>query len=74
MTVSDLVNEVHDTHHPISTSAYYEDQKKEARARSQAFCDERIPKYLGYFERLVGTQGACSRRSTRTSTSRSSRS
>ena len=54
MTVSDLVNEVHDTHHPISTSAYYEDQKTEAKARAKAFCSERIPKYLGYFERLVG--------------------
>ncbi len=64
MTVSDLVNEVHDTHHPISTSAYYEEQKSEARARSKAFCSERIPKYLGYFERLVGKKAQLTERHT----------
>ncbi len=54
MTISDLINEAHDTHHPISSSAYYEDQTSEAKARSKAFRQERIPKFLGYFEKLVG--------------------
>ncbi len=53
LTVTDFVSEVHDTHHPISTGLYYEDQKAEAKARSAAFIDERIPKYLGYFERAL---------------------
>ena len=53
LTVTDFVAEVHDTHHPISTSLYYEDQKDEAKARSKDFIKERIPKFLGYFERIM---------------------
>jgi glutathione S-transferase len=57
LTVSDLVAEVHDTHHPISTSLYYEDQKREAKKRTAAFVEERIPKYLGWFERVLAASG-----------------
>ncbi len=53
LTITDLVAEVHDTHHPIATSLYYEDQKEEAKARSAAFIKERIPKFLGYFEQVL---------------------
>ena len=50
LTVTDLVAEVHDTHHPVSASAYYEDQKPAAKRRSEDFLKLRLPKYLGYFE------------------------
>ncbi|NKL34610.1 glutathione S-transferase [Rhizobium leguminosarum bv. viciae] len=53
LTVTDFVVEVHDTHHPIDMSLYYEDQKPEAKARSAAFIRDRIPKFLGYFERVL---------------------
>ncbi|MGA7070813.1 glutathione S-transferase [Bradyrhizobium sp.] len=53
LTITDFVLEVHDTHHPIGPSLYYEDQKNEAKKRTQEFWDERVPKYLGYFERLL---------------------
>jgi glutathione S-transferase len=53
LTISDFVAEVHDTHHPISTDLYFEDQKKEAKARSADFLQHRVPKYLGYFERVL---------------------
>jgi glutathione S-transferase len=53
LTITDFVSEVHDTHHPISTDLYFEDQKKEAKARSTAFLQDRVPKYLGYFERVL---------------------
>jgi len=53
LTITDLVAEAHDTHHPISTALYYEDQKEAAKARSTAFLHERMPKYLGYFERIL---------------------
>jgi glutathione S-transferase len=53
LTITDLVSEVHDTHHPISTDLYYEDQRKEAKARTAAFLAHRVPKYLGYFERVL---------------------
>lgn len=53
LTITDFVAEVHDTHHPIATSLYYEDQKDEAKARSADFIKERVPKFLGYFERVL---------------------
>lgn len=34
LTIADLVAEVHDTHHPIAASKYYEEQKTEAKARA----------------------------------------
>ena len=61
LTIADLVNEAHDTHHPISSGLYYEDQKAEANAAAAHFRHERIPKYLGYFERVLeggGESGA----------------
>lgn len=57
LTWMDLVNEAHDTHHPISTGLYYEDQKREAKLRSKAFVQERIPKFLGYFEDVLKGSG-----------------
>jgi glutathione S-transferase len=53
LTIADMVAEVHDTHHPISTSQYYEDQKDAARTRAADFIKHRIPKYIGYFERVL---------------------
>lgn len=53
LTIADFVAEVHDTHHPIAVSLYYEDQKEEAKARTREFIRERIPKFLGYFERVL---------------------
>lgn len=53
LTIGDMVDEAHDSHHPISGSLYYEDQKPEALRRAQAFCRERLPKYLGWFERIL---------------------
>jgi glutathione S-transferase len=58
LLVTDLVAEVHDTHHPISTDLYFEDQRQEAKARSAAFLQDRVPKYLGYFERVLGDNPA----------------
>ncbi|KAK4083881.1 uncharacterized protein Triagg1_1543 [Trichoderma aggressivum f. europaeum] len=45
--------EVHETHHPIATDKYYEDQKDEAKLRAKAFREERLPKYLTYAQRLL---------------------
>jgi len=57
LTVTDFVKEVHDTHHPVGTGLYYEDQKPEARRYSQGFLEERAPKYLGYFEQVLEKSG-----------------
>ncbi len=56
LTIADFVLEAHDTHHPIASSLYYEDQKAEAARRAHAFVQSRLPKYLGYFERVVEAQ------------------
>jgi glutathione S-transferase len=53
LTMLDLLDEVHCTHHPIAVSLYYQDQRKEARRRAAPFIAERLPKFLGYFERLL---------------------
>ncbi|MBA3812514.1 MAG: glutathione S-transferase [Caulobacteraceae bacterium] len=53
LTIADLVAEVHDTHHPIAASLAYEDQKGAAKPRAAAFLAERLPKFMGYFERVL---------------------
>jgi glutathione S-transferase len=53
LTITDIVAEAHDTHHPIAGGLYYEDQKEAAKARSADFIAHRAPKYLGYFERVL---------------------
>ena len=52
LTISDWLVEVHDTHHPVGSELYYEDQKPESRRRAADFRSTRLPKFLGYFERL----------------------
>jgi glutathione S-transferase len=53
LTIADFVAEIHDTHHPIAVDQYYEQQRVEARKRSQAFREQRLPKFLGYFEQVL---------------------
>jgi len=55
LTIADLVAEVHGTHHPVAVSLYYEDQRPEAARCAAAFVRERIPMYLGYLERALGS-------------------
>jgi glutathione S-transferase len=53
LTIADLVTEAHDTHHPVDVSLYYEDQQTEARRRAAAFCRQRLPKFLQWFEQIL---------------------
>lgn len=57
LTITDFVTEIHDTHHPLGPSLYYEDQRPPAKKRTEEFWKERVPKYLGYFERLLKSNG-----------------
>jgi glutathione S-transferase len=66
LTITDFVAEVHDTHHPLSTNLYYEDQKEAAKQRAADFITHRIPKFMSYFERVLaqnpgGNKHACGR-------------
>lgn len=53
LNLADFLVEAHDTHHPIAKSLYYEDQKPESKKRSELFIKERIPKFLGWYEKLL---------------------
>lgn len=53
LTLADFIVEIHDTHHPIGGGLYYEEQKPEAKRRSREFLALRLPKFLGYFERVI---------------------
>ncbi|MFY9640719.1 MAG: glutathione S-transferase family protein [Rhodomicrobium sp.] len=55
LTMADLVDEIHDTHHPIASGLYYEDQLEEAKRRAEDFLKARAPKFLKYFERVLAT-------------------
>src|SRR6266446_2231634 len=57
LTISDLVVEIHDTHHPVTTYLYYEEQRSAAKRRSADFWRYRVPKILGYFERVLTMSG-----------------
>ena len=57
LTIADLVVETHDTHHPIGSWLYYEDQRREAKLRAADFLKYRVPKFLGYFERVLAKSG-----------------
>lgn len=53
LTIADMVGEAHDVHHPVDHYAYYEDQQPEAARAAAAFRDQRMPKFLHYFERVL---------------------
>jgi len=57
LTISDLVVEIHDTHHPVSSWLYFEEQRPASRRRTKDFWRYRVPKYLGYFERVLKKNG-----------------
>jgi glutathione S-transferase len=57
LTITDLVVEIHDTHHPITSWLYYEDQRPAAKRRTKDFWRYRAPKFLGYFERVLKANG-----------------
>ena len=57
LTVADFVKEIHDTHHPIASGLYYEDQRPEATRYVEHHLKERVPKYLGYFDDVIEKSG-----------------
>ena len=50
LTIADMVTEVHNVHHPVAASAYYDGQKPEALRAAKQFRDERMPKFLAHFD------------------------
>jgi len=62
ITIADFVSEIHDIHHPISGALYYEEQKPEAMRRAALFLEQRLPKFLGYFERVLDQNTSSNRK------------
>ena len=56
LTITDIVAEAHDTHHPISDALYYDDQKDAAAKAAKNFREERIPKYFDHFEKACAVK------------------
>ena len=53
-----LSNEPHETHHPIAVGEYYENQKEEAKKRATDYIENRLPKFVGYFERALRSEAS----------------
>lgn len=53
LTIADAVDQAHNTHHPVGTGLYYEEQKPEALRAAQEFRRQRIPKFLGWLEAIL---------------------
>jgi glutathione S-transferase len=48
-----LSNEPHDVHHPVAVMKYYEEQKDEALKKAEDYRENRLPKFLDYFDRVL---------------------
>jgi glutathione S-transferase len=57
LTIADLATEIHDTHHPVSWWLFFEEQRPAAKRRTADFWRYRVPKFLGYFERILRKSG-----------------
>lgn len=53
LTALDFNNEVHDSHHPLAVTMYYEEQRDAALVRAKDFRETRIPKFFSYFQRQL---------------------
>ena len=53
LTISDFYLEIFSTHHPLGDAYAYEEQKSAAKRRTKDFLSTRVPKFFGYFERVL---------------------
>jgi glutathione S-transferase len=58
LTITDIVAEVYNSHHPIDEDKWFHEQQDEAIARAAVFRRDRMPKYLGWFERILNANPA----------------
>ena len=58
LTITDLVAEVYNSHHPIDEDKWFHEQREEAVARAAVFRRDRLPKFLGWFERVLAANPA----------------
>ncbi|HET7395112.1 MAG TPA: glutathione S-transferase [Gammaproteobacteria bacterium] len=53
LTLADWIADIHDAHHPLGPALYYAQQKSEAGKRTALLLEQRIPKFMRYFERVL---------------------
>ncbi|KAI0205629.1 glutathione S-transferase protein-like protein [Astrocystis sublimbata] len=53
-----LSDEVHQTHHPIAHDLFWEDQKEESRRCSKEWVKDRLPKHLGFWDKVLKCEKA----------------
>jgi glutathione S-transferase len=53
LTITDIVKEVYNSHHPIDEDKWFHEQQDEAVTRAAVFRRDRMPKFLGWFERIL---------------------
>jgi glutathione S-transferase len=58
LTITDIVAEVYNSHHPIDEDKWFHEQKDEALARAAVFRGDRMPKFLDWFERILAANPA----------------
>lgn len=58
LTITDLVAETYNSHHPIDEDLYFHEQKPEAMHRAAVFRRTRLPKFLHWFERVLAANPA----------------
>jgi glutathione S-transferase len=58
LTITDVVAETYNTHHPIDEDLYFHEQKSEAMHRADVFRRTRLPKFLEWFERVIAKNPA----------------
>jgi glutathione S-transferase len=57
LTALDLLStEVHDSHHPIAVELAWEEQKDESARRSKEWITTRLPKILGYWQKVLSSE------------------
>lgn len=56
LSIADLLSEIHNLHHPLSSSLYYEDQIVEAQLATKIFFETRFAKWFQFFEKPLANQ------------------
>lgn len=57
LTIADIADDAHNTHHPLDVTEYYEVQKEAAIEKARAFREKRLPQYLGFLETVLKKSG-----------------
>lgn len=58
LNITDIVKEVYNSHHPIDEDKWFDEQKDAAIERATVFRRDRMPKFLGWFERVLAANPA----------------